>query len=134
VIRIWCVVSRYSSDAGGSRFGWACNAVAVETATETIDHGQLTTDKSMPNTPSAKKRMRQDAVRRDRNRATKSGLRTQLRKVREAITAKEVEKSQTEFKTLVKKLDKAAAHRVIHPNRAARTKSRLSQAIKALKG
>jgi small subunit ribosomal protein S20 len=78
--------------------------------------------------------MRQDAVRRARNRSTKSALRTQLRKVREAITAKEVETSQTEFRTLVKKLDRAAAHKVIHPNRAARTKSRLSAAIKALKG
>ncbi|MCI0332654.1 MAG: 30S ribosomal protein S20 [Planctomycetes bacterium] len=88
----------------------------------------------MPNTPSAKKRMRQDAVRRARNRSTKAGLRTQVRKVREAITAKDADKSQTEFRTLVKKLDKAAAHNVIHKNRAARTKSRLSHAIKALKG
>lgn len=88
----------------------------------------------MPNTPSAKKRMRQDAVRRDRNRSTKSGLRTQMRKVREAIAAKDEEKSKTEFKMLVKKLDKAAAHKVIHKNRAARTKSRVSSAIKSLKG
>ena len=87
----------------------------------------------MPNTPSAKKRMRQDAVRRVRNRSTKSTLRTQVRKVREAIAAKELDKCQDEFKTLVKKLDKAASHNVIHPNRAARTKSRLSAAIKALK-
>jgi small subunit ribosomal protein S20 len=88
----------------------------------------------MPNTPSAKKRMRQDAVRRASNRSTKSGLRTQLRKVREAITAKDADKSQTEFRTLVKKLDRAAAHNVIHPNKAARTKSRLSHAIKSLAG
>jgi small subunit ribosomal protein S20 len=77
--------------------------------------------------------MRQDSVRRARNRATKSGLRTQLRKVREAITAKDLEKSQTEFRTMVQKLDRAAARKVIHANRAARTKSRLSAAIKALK-
>ena len=88
----------------------------------------------MPNTASAKKRMRQDAVRRIRNRSTKSSLRTQLRKVREAIAAKELEKSQTEFHALVKKLDTAAAHNVIHANAAARTQSRLSNAIKALKG
>jgi small subunit ribosomal protein S20 len=86
----------------------------------------------MPNTPSAKKRMRQDAVRRARNRATKSGLRTQLRKVREAITAKDAEKSQVEFRTMAQKLDRAAARKVIHANRAARTKSRLTAAIKAL--
>jgi len=88
----------------------------------------------MPNTTSAKKRMRQDAVRRTRNRSTKSSLRRQLRKVREAIAAKEVEKSVTEFRTLTKKLDQAAVKNVIHPNAAARTKSRLSAAIKAIKG
>jgi small subunit ribosomal protein S20 len=86
----------------------------------------------MPNTASAKKRMRQDAVRRARNRATKSALRTQLRKVREAVTAQDAQKSQTEFRVLVKKLDQAATRKVIHANRAARTKSRLSRAIKAL--
>ena len=88
----------------------------------------------MPNTSSAKKRMRQDAVRRARNRSTKSSLRTQIRKVREAITAKDLETSQTEFRVLVKKIDQAAAHNVIHANSAARTKSRLSHAIKGLKG
>jgi len=88
----------------------------------------------MPNTASAKKRMRQDAVRRSRNRSTKSALRTQVRKVREAIAAKDAEQSQSEFRALVKKLDRAASRNVIHANAAARTKSRLSAAIKALKG
>jgi small subunit ribosomal protein S20 len=87
----------------------------------------------MPNIASAKKRMRQDAVRRARNRAARSGLRTQIRKVRQAITAKEAEKSEAEFRVLVKMLDKAAAKNLIHANAAARTKSRLSKAIKALK-
>jgi small subunit ribosomal protein S20 len=86
----------------------------------------------MPNTPSAKKRMRQDAVRRARNRSTKSSIRTQLRKIREAIAAKKLDESRQEFGVLVKKLDRAAARKVIHANAAARTKSRLSKAIKAL--
>jgi small subunit ribosomal protein S20 len=88
----------------------------------------------MPNTSSAKKRMRQDAVRRSRNRSTKTNLRSQLRKVRAAISAKKVDESEAEFRTLVKKLDKAAGDNVIHLNAAARTKSRLSHAIKAIKG
>ena len=87
----------------------------------------------MPNTASAKKRMRQDAVRRLRNRSTKSSIRSQLRKVREAIDAKDIEKSQAEFRLLTKKIDRAATRNVIHPNAAARTKSRISAAIKALK-
>jgi small subunit ribosomal protein S20 len=88
----------------------------------------------MPNTASAKKRMRQDAVRRLRNRSTKSTIRTQLRKVREAIAAKDFDTCQTEFRALVKKLDRAASRKVIHANAAARTKSRISAAIQALKG
>jgi len=88
----------------------------------------------MPNIASTKKRMRQDAVRRARNRSARSSLRTQVRKVREAISANELEKCASEFRVLVKKLDKASADRLIHPNAAARTKSRLSKAIKSLKG
>ena len=88
----------------------------------------------MPNTASAKKRMRQDSVRRIRNRSTKAGLRSQLRKVREAIAAKKLDESKTEFQTLVRKLDRAAARNVIHLNAAARTKSRISHAIKGLQG
>jgi small subunit ribosomal protein S20 len=87
----------------------------------------------MPNTSSAKKRMRQDADRRLRNRSTKSNLRAQLRKVRTAIAAKKLDESVAEYKTLVAKLDRAAGANVIHANAAARTKSRLSAAIKALK-
>ena len=87
----------------------------------------------MPNTSSAKKRVRQDAVRRMRNRATKTNLRAQVRKVRAAISEKKLDESVKEFKTLVAKLDKAAGNNVIHANAAARTKSRLSAAIKALK-
>ena len=77
--------------------------------------------------------MRQDAVRRMRNRSTKTNLRAQLRKVRTAISAKKLDESVAEFKTLVAKLDRAAGRNVIHANAAARTKSRLSAAIKALK-
>lgn len=87
----------------------------------------------MPNSESAKKRLRQSEVRRKRNRSTKSSLRTQIRKVREAIATGEVESSEAEFRKVVKKLDQAAAKKVIHPNAAARTKSRLSKAVKSVK-
>jgi small subunit ribosomal protein S20 len=77
--------------------------------------------------------MRQDVVRRTRNRSTKASLRTLVRKVREAIAAKKVDDAKKEFAVLAKKLDRASAQKVIHTNAAARTKSRLSHAIKALK-
>jgi small subunit ribosomal protein S20 len=88
----------------------------------------------MPITKSAKKRLKQSLVRRSRNRATKSILRGEVRKVTESLTAGDAAKAETEFRTLCKLFDRAAARRVIHPNLAARTKSRLSARIKAAKG
>jgi small subunit ribosomal protein S20 len=87
----------------------------------------------MPNTASSKKRLRQNVVRRTRNRATKSVLRGLIRKVLESIEAGEVDASEEQFRLTAKRLDKAAANNVIHRNRAARVKSRLSAKIKALK-
>jgi small subunit ribosomal protein S20 len=88
----------------------------------------------MPNTPSAKKRLRQSVGRRARNRSTKTALRTLTRRIRESVAAKDVAKSEADFAVLVKKIDRAAGKNVIHANAAARTKSRLSKAIKAIKG
>lgn len=91
----------------------------------------LTTD--MPNSASAKKRLRQSEDRRLQNRTIKSALRTQIRKVRTAIQNGDVEASENEFVITVKKLDQAASKKVIHRNRAARLKSRLSASIKRTK-
>ncbi|TWU20813.1 30S ribosomal protein S20 [Bythopirellula polymerisocia] len=87
----------------------------------------------MPNSVSAKKRLRQSKDRRLRNRSVKSALRGQIRKVRTAIQAGDVATSETEYVLAVKLLDQAAAKKVIHDNQAARLKSRLSAAIKKLK-
>ncbi|MEX1042088.1 MAG: 30S ribosomal protein S20 [Pirellulaceae bacterium] len=87
----------------------------------------------MPNTKSASKRLRQNVVRRQHNRAVKSALRSQLRKVREAVTAGDHEKAELEARVAVKRLDKAGAKRVIHPKTADRLKSRLSARLKKAK-
>lgn len=87
----------------------------------------------MPNSNSAKKRLRQNEVRRARNRSTKSAMRTQIRKVREAVDAGDVELAEKEFKAVAKKLDQAGVKNVIHRNKASRTKSRLQKAIKGIK-
>jgi small subunit ribosomal protein S20 len=87
----------------------------------------------MPNTESAKKRQRQALVRRGRNRAAKSVIKTHIRKLREAINAGNIESAETSFRETVKKLDQTAAHGFIHRNSAGRLKSRLSAAIKAAK-
>lgn len=87
----------------------------------------------MPTSASAKKRLRQNQDRRLKNRAVRTNLRGQVKKVRVAIEAGEIEKSEAEFKVATKKLDKAAAKGLLHANAAARTKSRLSKAIKLAK-
>lgn len=87
----------------------------------------------MPNSPSAKKRLRQSLDRRARNRAARTALRSQIRKVRTAIAGADAAACESEFRTLVKKIDQAAAKNVLHANTAARIKSRLSKAIKATK-
>ncbi len=84
----------------------------------------------MPNTSSAKKRLRQNEVRRLRNRTVKSSLRTQMRKVRESIKVGDLDKAAVELRLAQKKLDQAGAKRVIHPNKAARTKSRLVKMLR----
>jgi len=87
----------------------------------------------MPNTKSANKRLRQNIARRLRNRSIKQAARTQCRKVREAVEAGDAELAEAEFRLAAKKLDRAGARNIIHENAAARTKSRLSAKIKALK-
>ena len=87
----------------------------------------------MPNTKSAEKRLRQNVDRRTKNRSIRSDVRTQCRKVREAIKAADIEKAETEFRLAAKKLDRAGARNIIHRNAAARLKSRMSAKIKALK-
>jgi len=87
----------------------------------------------MPTTKSAKKRLRQSLERRTQNRATKSAIKSQVRKVRAAVAAGDVTTAQTELALAAKKLDRAGAKRVIHPNAAARTKSRLAHLIHTAK-
>jgi small subunit ribosomal protein S20 len=87
----------------------------------------------MPNSASAKKRLRQSLDRRARNRTLRSSLRTQIKKIRTTIAGGDAAACETEFRTTVKKLDQAAAKGVLHANAAARLKSRLSSAIKGLK-
>jgi len=87
----------------------------------------------MPTTKSAKKRLRQSLERLAKNRAAKSAVKTQVRKVRQAVAAGDVAKAETELRLAAKKLDHAGAKRVIHPNAAARTKSRLAHLIRGAK-
>jgi small subunit ribosomal protein S20 len=84
----------------------------------------------MPHSASAKKRHRQNLRNRERNRAVKSDLKSQVRKLLDAISTGDVAQAKEQFRTVVKKADRAAASKTIHKNRAARIKSRLSARVK----
>jgi small subunit ribosomal protein S20 len=86
----------------------------------------------MPHLKSAKKRLRQNEKRRLRNRAIKSAIKTQIKKLQAAAKADTpVEELRKEYNLAAMKLDKAAAKRVVHPNLAARKKSQLAKLVHA---
>lgn len=87
----------------------------------------------MPNTKGAKKRLRQDAVRKVANHAKKTRVRHSLRKFREAVAANELESAQQLSQQATKLLDRAASQGVIHRNKAARLKSRMAHQLVAAK-
>ena len=81
----------------------------------------------MPNTPSAIKRLKQSTKRRLQNRITKKIIRTFTKRTLNAVAAKEFEKAEADLRATVSKIDKAGLRRVLHPNTAARRKSKLAR-------
>ena len=84
----------------------------------------------MANTKSAIKHITLDEKRRVRNAAVKSETRTQVKKARTAIT-RAIDEAPAALKDAMSALDVAARKGVIHPNNAARRKSRLMKAYNA---
>ncbi|MFC6439240.1 30S ribosomal protein S20 [Bowmanella sp. JS7-9] len=86
----------------------------------------------MANIKSAKKRAIQAEKRRQHNASRRSMMRTYLKKVVAAIKAGDKAKATEAFTTVQPILDRYAAKGLIHKNKAARHKSRLSAQINAL--
>lgn len=86
----------------------------------------------MANTAQARKRARQNSDQRELNMSLRSSLRTAIKKVRKAIDAGDKTAAQAEFKTSMCVIDSIADKKIVHKNKAARHKSRLSGAIKAM--
>ena len=83
----------------------------------------------MAHTHSAEKRLRQNLKRRARNTAAKRAIKKQIKKVLEAAKTGSMDKLRQEYGLAAKKLDKAAARHIVHPNMAARKKSQLSRLV-----
>lgn len=85
----------------------------------------------MANNPSAVKRMRQSEVRRQRNRAAKSRMRTAIKQLRESLVSGDAETAAELLPGTLSLIDATAGKQVIHRNAAARYKSRLTRAVAA---
>ncbi|MEW6048928.1 MAG: 30S ribosomal protein S20 [Bacillota bacterium] len=85
----------------------------------------------MPNTRSAAKRLRQSIKRHARNQAVKSAMRTAIRKCQRAAQQQPGEGWRL-YPLAQAAIDKAARKGVIHPNQAARRKSRLVAYLRRL--
>lgn len=88
----------------------------------------------MPNTKAQKKTMRMDAVRRDRNRAFRTRLHTALVGAEKGISAGEKAAAEASMRGAIVRLDKSVTKGIVHPNKAARKKSRLMRRLAAVAG
>jgi small subunit ribosomal protein S20 len=84
------------------------------------------------NIKSAKKRAKQAVVRNARNASQRSMLRTAVKKVLKAIEAKDSAGAAEAFNAAQPILDRYASRGLIHKNKAARHKSRLTARIRAI--
>ena len=86
----------------------------------------------MANTQSAKKQIRNSYRKWLRNRYVKGQMRGAVKMVREAIDAGDYTEAVSLMPQAASELDKAARKHIIHPNNAARMKSRLMRQINDL--
>ena len=86
----------------------------------------------MANTASARKRARQSESQRQHNSSLRSELRTAVKSVTKAIEAGDKSAASTVYQRAVSRIDSIADKSIIHKNKAARHKSRLSAAIKGM--
>ncbi len=86
----------------------------------------------MANTKQARKRARQSNESNLLKSAQRSRVRSAIKSVRKAIAGGDAQAAQTIFRTASRVIDSLADKDVVHKNNAARNKSRLSAAIKAM--
>lgn len=87
----------------------------------------------MANTKQARKRAHQNTVRNAHNTALRSRVRTAVKSVRKAIAAGDKKAALEVFQQATGVIDSVADKRIVHKNTAARNKSRLAAALKAMR-
>jgi small subunit ribosomal protein S20 len=84
------------------------------------------------NSPQARKRAKQNTVRRLRNHSQRSTVRTAIKKLDAAIEAGDQAQANEAYKVSASMIDKATIKGLHHKNRAARLKSRLNKRVKEM--
>ena len=87
----------------------------------------------MPNIKSAKKRVITSRKKAENNIVVKSSMKTAIKKSERAIKASDKVLAEENLKVAIKRIDKAQASGLIHKNKAARCKSRLTKQTNAIK-
>ena len=83
----------------------------------------------MAHTKSSKKRVRQNETKRLRNRELKGRMRTAVKVVEKKVGSADAEELGAAFRSASSEIDRAGRKRLIHPNAAARKKSRLAKRL-----
>ncbi len=86
----------------------------------------------MANLKSSKKRIRSNERKRLRNVRVKSTIKTEIKKVEQAISEGNVEVAKAQFSEMASVLDSAATKGIIKKNTASRKKSRIARKINAI--
>lgn len=87
----------------------------------------------MANIKSQIKRNRTNEEARLRNKAAKSAIRTEIKKVRVAVEAKDVKAAEAALVSATRLIDKSVSDGVQHKNTAARQKSEISRLVNSIK-
>ena len=88
----------------------------------------------MPNTDSAKKRVRQNEKRNALNNWRKRRVKDQVKAFDRAVHDKDAAGAEAQLRKVMSVLDKVSSTSTMHRNTAARKKSRLAKRLKAMQG
>ena len=86
----------------------------------------------MANSSSARKSARQSDSRRRHNQMQRTSYRTAVKTVKKAVDSGDKNVASEAFAVAQRVIDKLADKRIVHANKAARHKSRLSKAVKSM--
>ncbi len=87
----------------------------------------------MPNIKSAKKRMRSNAKKAEVNTLVTSSMKTAIKKFEKEVKAGNIEAANNNLNIATQRIDKAVVSGLVHKNKAARLKSRLTKMKNAMK-